>query len=119
MKTLFKTFAVLAISSSLAFANVTPASFKVGMYNVQNTHKLKVFVDKGTKEALLLEVKDSKGNVLQSEKLGKGKSQMAVSLDLGNLESGDYTLYISDKKSTYTKDIRLEKEQKEELKIVI
>jgi hypothetical protein len=119
MKTLFKTFAVLAISTSFAFANVTPSSFKVGMYNVQNTHKLKVFVEKGTKDALLLEVKDSKGNVLQSEKLGKGKSQMAVSLDLANLESGDYTLYISDKNSTYTKDIRLEKEQKEELKIVI
>lgn len=46
MKKLFKTFAVLAVSSTLAFANVNPTSFKVGMYNVHNTHTLKVFVNK-------------------------------------------------------------------------
>jgi hypothetical protein len=119
MKKLFKTFAVLALCTSFAFANVKPASFKVGMYNVHNTHTLKVFVEKKTSEALLLEVKDSKGAVLQSEKLGKNKSQMGVALDLSSLPSGDYTLHISDKNSTYVKDIRLEKEQKEELKIVI
>ncbi|MBX2953235.1 MAG: hypothetical protein KF870_12070 [Leadbetterella sp.] len=119
MKKLFKTFAVLAVSSTLAFANVNPTSFKVGMYNVQNTHNLKVFVNKETTDALLLEIRDAKGTLLQSERIGKNKYKMGLTLNLSNLESGDYTLKLSDKTSTFTKDIRLEKEHKEELKIVI
>lgn len=119
MKKLFKTFAVLAASSTLAFANVNPTSFKVGMYNVQNTHTLKVFVNKESSDALLLQIKDAKGTIIQSENIGKNKYKMGLSLNLSNLESGDYTVELSDKTSTFTKDIRLEKEQKEELKIVI
>ena len=120
MKKLFKTFAILAVSSSLAFANNTrPSTFKVGMYNVKNTHTLKVFVDKESNNALLLEVKDADGRVLQSENIGKNRHSMGLRLNLSNLESGDYTIELSDKTNTYTKDIRLEKEQKEELKIVI
>ncbi len=119
MKKLFKTFAVLAISSTLAFANAKPASFQVGMYNVHNTHTLKVFVNKESTDALRLEIKDAQGKVIQSENIGKNKHKMGISLNLSNLESGDYTLELSDKSSTFTKEIRLEKEQKEELKIVI
>ncbi|WP_367914664.1 T9SS type A sorting domain-containing protein [Leadbetterella sp. DM7] len=119
MKKLFKTFAVLAVSSTLAFANVNPTSFKVGMYNVQNTHMLKVFVNKESSNALLLEICDAKGRVIQSEQVGKNKHNMGLNLNLSELESGDYTIRLSDKTSTFTKEIRLEKEQKEELKIVI
>ncbi len=119
MKKLFKTFAVLAISSTIALANVGPQSFKVGMYNVQNTHKLKVFIDKENTGALVLEVLDNTGTVIQKELVGKNQSKAAISLDMSSLESGDYKLKISDKFSSYTKDIHLEKQQKEELKIVI
>ena len=119
MKKLFKTFAVLAVSTSLTFANVNPSSFKVGMYNVQNTHTLKVFVNKESPDAILLAIRDANGKVIQSETIGKNKHKMGLSLNLSNLDSGDYTLELSDKTSTFTKDIRLEKEHKEELKIVI
>jgi hypothetical protein len=121
MKKLFKTFAVLALTGTMAFAaNVKPNSFKVGMYNVQNTNTLKIFLEKENDHALVMEIKDLKGNTLQRELVGKNKTNAGVSLDLSNLESGEYTLQISDKHSTYTKNIEVQKKEiKEELKIVI
>ena len=86
---------------------------------MQNTHTLKVFVNKESSDALLLEIKDAKGRVLQSENIGKNKHKMGLTINMSNLESGEYKLQLSDKTSTFTKDFRLEKEQKEELKIVI
>ena len=121
MKKLFKTFAVLALTGTMAFAGpVKPNSFKVGMYNVHNTNTLKIFFQKEQADALILEIKDLKGNVLQKDLVGKNRTNAGVSLDLSNLESGKYVLQISDKHSSYTKDIEVQKKEvKEELKIVI
>lgn len=120
MKKLFKTLAVLAVSGTMAFANgPVPQTFKVGMYNVQNSHTLKVFIEKESAEPLLLEIKDANGRTIQHDYFGKNKSKSGVSLNMENLESGNYTLEISDKTNTFKKEIELTKEQKEELKIVI
>lgn len=119
MKKLFKTLAVLAISSTLALANNAPKAFKVGMYNVQNTNTLKVFIDKETSDALTLEIKDANGVLLQKEVVAKNKSKAGLSVDMSQLEAGNYSLTISSKDYTYSKDLEIKKEKKEELKIVI
>lgn len=53
MKKLLKSIAVFFVSVSLISAAPTsfpatkaPLTFKVGMYNVQNSHVLKVFIEK-------------------------------------------------------------------------
>lgn len=120
MKKLFKTFAVLTITTSLAFAKVSPEStFKVGVYNVKNTHKIKVFVEKDNLKSLAVEILDENGRSIQKEIFGKDKTKTGLDLDLSQLEDGKYTLKISDKKGSYKKDLELRKEKKEELKIVI
>ena len=121
MKKLFKTFAVLALSGTMAFAsgNPTPKTFKVGMYNVQHTHTLKVFIEKEGNEALLFEVKDENGRLVTQSYIGKNSHKSGLTLNMESLTPGDYTIEISNKDSVFKKNIELTKEQKQELKIVI
>lgn len=120
MKKLFKTFAVLVLTGTMAFATgPVPQSFKVGMYNVENSHVLKVFVDKESKDALLLKIKDQSGRVIQREYFGKNMLKTGVILNMENLKNGNYTILISHKDSVYEKEIEIKTETTKEHKIVI
>ncbi len=119
MKKLFKTLAVLAISTSLAFAKNPSASFEVGSYYSKKSNTLKVFFQKENKNGLLLVVKDEMGREMSRDIVGKSKDKFSVGIDISSLGVGAYTIEIFDKEAKYTKTLNFTKEVVEELKIVI
>lgn len=119
MKKLFKTLTVLVVSGTMALANPNPETFKVGMYNVKGTHAVKIFLKKQDEASLQLIVKNAKGRIIYDTAVGRNAQEAALLLNLEHLETGDYTIEISDGNTLFKKDIELVKEVKEELKIVI
>ena len=116
MKKLVKTFALLLFSVSISLASPSkPKDFKVSMYNVQNTHSLKVFVEKKKGANLKVELKDQQGMTVMTKYVDKKSAKAAYSFDLTALESGKYYLEVSNKNEVYVKDLNLVKTEKVEV----
>ena len=115
MKKLVKTFALLLFTVSVSFASPKPQSFKVGMYNVQNTNTLKVFVEKQKGENLKVELKDKYGSVVFTKYADKKSDKAAYSFDLAQLETGAYQLEITNNKEVYVKDLNVVNTEKVEV----
>jgi hypothetical protein len=116
MKKLVKSIALVFIALSVAVAtpveikNTTyPQSFKVGMYNVKDSHILKVFVEKTKGENLKMELKDKNGTTIASKYLSKADTKLGVNFDLSDLKAETYTLEISNKEEKLIKEINLQK----------
>lgn len=107
MKKLVKPFVLLLLSVSMAFAAPKPQSFKVGMYNVQNSHLLKVFVEKKRGESMIVEIKNKNGQTVVTKYLDKKSSKAAICFDLEDLEAGNYSMEISNKNEVFVKEINL------------
>jgi len=115
MKKLVKTFALLLISVSVSLANPKPQSFKVGMYNVQNSHSLKVFVEKEKGDNLRVELKDKNGSVMVTKYADKKSNKAAYCFDLAQLETGAYQLEITNDKEVFVKDLNVVNTEKVEV----
>jgi hypothetical protein len=116
MKKLVKSIALVFIALSVAVAtpveikNTTnPQSFKVGMYNVKDSHILKVFVEKTKGENLKMELKDKNGTTIASKYLSKADTKLGVNFDLSDLKAETYTLEIFNKEEKLVKEINLQK----------
>jgi hypothetical protein len=121
MKKLLKTFAMVCASTIFTFANPLPKpkTFAVGMYNVNNTLALKVFVQKAKGHDLKLELKDDNGNCFLTTYSSKKNVKEGFMFDLKNLTEGQYTLVISNESETYEKAINLVKSVAVESKLEI
>ncbi len=121
MKKLLKTFALVCISTVLAFANLTPQpkTFAVGMYNVANSLTLKVFVQKLRGDNLKLTLKDTNGDVIMTAYSAKKSVREGFMFDLKNLEEGQYTLVVGNGEETFEKAINLVKKVAVENKLEI
>ncbi|CAN1558380.1 hypothetical protein MCERE19_02504 [Spirosomataceae bacterium] len=115
MKKLVKTFALLLISVSVSLANPKPQSFKVGMYNVQNSHLLKVFVEKEKGENLRVELKDKNGAVMMTKYADKKSTKAAYCFDFAQLSTDSYKLEITNDKEVFVKDFNLVNTEKVEV----
>lgn len=115
MKKLVKTFALLLISVSVSLANPKPQSFKVSMYNVQNSHSLKVFVEKEKGENLRVELKDKNGAVMMTKYADKKSIKAAYCFDLAQLDQGAYQLEITNDKEVFVKDLHVVNTEKVEV----
>ncbi|HLO44768.1 MAG TPA: DUF3244 domain-containing protein [Leadbetterella sp.] len=115
MKKLVKTFALLLFTVSVSLANPKPQSFKVGMYNVQNSHSLKVFVEKQKGDNLRVELKDNKGSVIMTKYADKKSDKAAYCFDLAQLDSGAYQLEITNDKEVFVKDLNVVNTEKIEV----
>ena len=115
MKKLIKPFVLLLLSVSLGFAAPKPQSFQVSMYNVQNSHSLKVFVEKKKGDNLKVELKDKDGMSVLTRFIDKKSTKAAYCFDLEALDSGVYQLEITNNKEVYVKDLNLVKTEKIEV----
>lgn len=115
MKNLLKIVAGLMLVSSFAFANndkVTPnkvevKSFKMAMYFDQSSGVVKTFYEKDVKKNLRIEIRDSNGNVLAKDFMGKKRNTAQFNFDISRLEKGIYTLEVSIGDEVVTKTIGL------------
>ena len=84
-----------------------PSSFKIGMYNVKQTHVLKVFIEKEKGSQLKLEIKDEKGESLLVNYVSKKAIASRIYIDLNALKDGNYILEFSNKSEKFTKELNL------------
>jgi hypothetical protein len=115
MKNLAKTFAIAALSaisfiSNAGDKNADPTkakTFDVGMFQSVNSMKMNVMIEKSTDKDLTVVLKDSKGEVLVRERIGKKERSYHAKYDLSNLEDGKYTFEFSKGDETITKEVNL------------
>lgn len=114
MKKLLKSIIVFFSAVSLATASPikmpttkNPENFKVGIYNVQNSFIMRVFIEKIAGDAIKIELKDKNGNSIFSKFTGKKETIKCFNIDMSNLESTNYTLEISKGKELVIKNLNL------------
>ncbi|WP_077924078.1 hypothetical protein [Spirosoma sp. 209] len=105
MKTLIKSLALTLLTgiatASVSLAETKPivrptaaASFKTGVYSTPSG-KLHISLDKQTGGTVDVRLKDAKGTVLYSERLGRNETRYRTRLDLSELENGTYELEMT------------------------
>ena len=117
MKKLFRTIAGLAMALTISFASFAttpkvketknPVTFEVGMYNVTNTHNLKLFVEKAKGQYLKIELKSIDGKSLLTEFVDKKNTKYGVNLNMDNLAEGNYVIEISNDQELLKKEIQV------------
>lgn len=119
MKTLFAS-ALIALtlgvtSNSFAEDNerttnapTAKASFQTGIYSSVDGTRLNVNVNKvkGSKVTILL--KNTKGDLLEFQRLGKNEEQLRTRFDLRALQDGTYQVEITDGKTKQVQEVRLQ-----------
>ena len=114
MKKLLKS--IIVFFATVSFATATPIkvpttkcseSFKVGMYNVQNSFVIRLFIEKMTCDDIKIELKNKNGTPLFSKFMGKKEAIKCFNIDMSNLESANYTLEISNGKELMVKNLNL------------
>ncbi len=119
MKKLLKSIIVFITAVSISSATPTdatpttsPESFKVGMYNVQNSFVIRVFVEKIAGETVKVELKDKYGSILLSKSVSKKDTKQCLNIDMSNLPSENYLLEFSNGKEIMVKKLNLKQGEK-------
>ena len=120
MKTLVKTFAIAALSAMTFFSNATDNStapvgaastkaktFEVGMFQSINSMKMNVLIEKSTDKDLTVVLKDSKGEILITERVDKKDKSYHGKYDLSELEDGKYTFEFTKGDEKIVKEVNL------------
>jgi hypothetical protein len=115
MKTLLKTFAIAALTAMTFISHATDKNgaptkaktFEVGMFQSVNTMKMNVMIEKTTDENLSVVLKDSKGDILISEKVAKKDKSYHAKYDLSELEDGKYTFEFTKGNEKLVKEVNL------------
>lgn len=116
MKKLTKIFVSALLISGISFASFAddtpvstakPKTFEVGLYNIKQTSKVKVFVEKNKGEKLLIRLKNEQGDVLHTEAIGKSQTTYKGSYDLEQLQDGKYTFEIENSAERLVKSVQI------------
>lgn len=115
MKTLVKTFAVVAllITTSLARAednNADPKktmSFEIGLFQSKNSMKMNVIIEKTADKDLIVRLRDSKGEILVTEHVNKKDTSYHAKYDMSELVDGKYTFEFTQGRDKMVKEVNL------------
>ncbi|MPR34438.1 hypothetical protein [Salmonirosea aquatica] len=83
------------------------ASFQVAMYQVINSLKMNVRIEKKGAEKITVKIFDKQGIVLYTDILGKKQHKYARTLNLSELGDGEYSLVVSNGTEEVVKELRL------------
>lgn len=83
------------------------SSFQVAMYQVVNSLKMNVRIEKTGEEKISVKILDHQGVVLYTEVLGKKQHKYARILNLSELGDGKYSVVVSNGKDEVVKELRL------------
>ena len=114
MKNLVKTFAIAALTAMTFISNATDnaaptkaTTFEVGMYQSTNSMKMNVMIEKTTDKDLTVVLKDSKGEILITERVAKKDKSYHAKYDLSELEDGKYTFEFTKGDEKLVKEVNL------------
>lgn len=115
MKILVKTFAIAALSAITFIANATDTevapikakTFEVGMFQSVNSLKMNIMIEKTADKDLIVVLKDSKGEILIIERVGKKDKIYHGKYDLSELEDGKYTFEFTKGDEKIVKEVNL------------
>ncbi|MEY4538483.1 MAG: hypothetical protein RLZZ306_240 [Bacteroidota bacterium] len=115
MKTLLKSFAIAALTAMTFISNATDQNgtptkaktFEVGMFQSANSMKMNVMIEKTTDKDLTVVLKDSKGEILIREHVGKKDKSYHAKYDLSELEDGKYTFEFTKGDEKLVKEVNL------------
>jgi hypothetical protein len=120
MKNLVKTFAIAALTAMAFISNATDngaasadveptkaTTFEVGMFQSANSLKMNVMIEKTTDKDLIVVLKDSKGEILIRERVGKNDKSYHAKYDLSELEDGKYTFEFTKGDEKLVKEVNL------------
>jgi hypothetical protein len=120
MKNLAKTFAIAALTAMSFISNATDTNaasagvaptksktFEVGMFQSINSMKMNVLIEKSADNSLVVVLKDSKGEILLREQVGKKDKSYHAKYDLSELEDGKYTFEFTKGDEKVVKEVNL------------
>lgn len=116
MKKLTKIFVVIitiiginfaAFADNIPVAAAKPKNFKVGIYNIKQTSKVKLFVEKLKGDRLIIRLKNGGGDVLHLEVLSKKQTSYSCSYDLAALPDGTYQIEVESADEKLTKELAI------------
>jgi len=97
-------------SDSLPASSVTQpqkASFQVAMYQVINSLKMNLRIEKLGEEQLTIKILDQHGKVLYKDLLSKKRHMYARVLNFSELGDGEYSIVVSNGKEEIVKELSL------------
>ncbi|SOE19715.1 hypothetical protein SAMN06298216_0219 [Spirosomataceae bacterium TFI 002] len=119
MKKLFKTFALIALTSFATFANDNAASnFEVGMYSINNSSKVRILLEKDKGTNLTISLKNEKGEVIFKEFVNQKSTSYNKYFNLSNLADGKYTFVIDNGSEKIMKVVETETTTNRKLEIL-
>jgi hypothetical protein len=82
-------------------------AFQIGMYQIKNTLRLRLMMEKNPGERVTVRLLDQKGKVLHLEMVGKRTDRFSRSFDFSRVQDGSYTLEITNREERVQKEINL------------
>jgi hypothetical protein len=114
MKKLFKTLAIVLLASATTFAATTeddkktvkqPETFEIGMYNVKNTSKIRLMLEKAKGDVLVIKLRNETGDVLHKEVVNKRSTFYSTNFQLDGLEDGNYQFEIESNNEKVVREV--------------
>ncbi len=123
MKNLLKMLAIalfvgITFTSNAEEKNSTPMkskTFEVGMYQVINTLTMVVNIEKTGNDALLVVLKDEKGNIISKSLLSKRDKTYRGRFDMSDLKDGKYSFEFTKGNEKIVKDVELQSNTPKEI----
>lgn len=116
MKKLIKTIAIVLFASATTFASnlvddkkevKQPKSFELGMYNVKNTSKIRLMLEKAKGDLITVSLTNKKGDVLHKETINKKKTFYSTNFQLDGLEDGTYNFVIEGNEEKIVREVKV------------
>lgn len=113
MKKLFKTFAVVLLASATTFAALIedkkevkqPKTFDIGMYNIKNTSKIRLMLEKAKGDVLIVQLRNEAGDVLHKEVVNKRNTFYSANFQLDGLKDGTYQFEIESNNEKVVREV--------------
>lgn len=123
MKNLLKTLAIalflgVTFTSNAEEKKSTPMkskTFEVGMYQAINTLTMVVNIEKTGNDALLVVLKDEKGNTISKSLLSKRDKTYRGRFDMSDLKDGKYSFEFTKGNEKIVKDVELQSNAPKEI----
>jgi hypothetical protein len=115
MKKLFKILTIVLLASATTFASIADDkmaikeidTFAIGMYQLKNTSKVRLILEKFQGSVVLVKLTDEDGNILHREFITKKQMNYSKTFDLSELADGTYTFVIKSGKEKETHSVAI------------
>lgn len=115
MKNQIKTIVIALLLGTVFYVNAKPLPFistikpyAISMYKVDGKSLIKIFIDKLEGSKVRISVIDKSGEIVYQEFMGKKDTAFRTKLDLSNLETGKYSLEVTDGKKIEVNTFEIE-----------